>query len=68
MNEHPACVTREKGGGVGWGMGGGMIRWMMGERIASGGILLRGWRTGEKADVGAVRAAGAVADEGKDYE
>lgn len=60
MNEHPACVTREKGGG--------MIRWMMGERIASGGISLRGWRIGEKADVEAECAAGAVANEGKDYE
>lgn len=26
---------------------GGMTRWMMGERIASGGILLRGRYTGE---------------------
>ena len=39
-----------------------------GERIASGGISLQGWPIGEKADVGAECAGGAVADEGKDYE
>lgn len=52
----------------GRGEGGGMIRWMMGERIASGGISLRGWRTGEKIDAGVECTAGAVVDEGKDYE
>jgi len=82
MNEHPACVAQGgRRGGRGPPRGGGRraegatARRMMGKRIASSGISLRGWHIESGVPLGrrgagqdGAREGEKSRPEGKDYE